>query len=76
MSKDNKKVSQKTVTKKSKKELELEQKELKRILEKLNQESKKHVREWMEAGLKVFGEKKPEMVFDINKFLKFLKYLK
>ena len=69
MSKENKKVSQKTVKKISKKKelereiekLRHESEKLRQESEKLRQESKKHVREWMEAGLKFFDDMKSTM---------------
>jgi len=82
MSKDNKNVSQKTVTKKSKEEKELEQKiekleqERKKHQRELEQERKKHQREWMEEGLKFLGDKKSTKDLDPINFQKILENYK
>ena len=61
-----------SMTKREQKELE----ELKREIEKKKQESKKHVRECMEEGLKILGDKKSTKDLDPINFQKILKNYK
>ena len=75
MSKENKKVSQKTVTKMTKRE-QKEMEELEQKIEKLSQERKKHDREWMEEGLKILGDKKSTKDLDPINFQKILENYK